>query len=48
MLVNGNSYDHNSFGDFANYVMQTDILMQTLTVWETLEFAAALKLNLDA
>lgn len=33
------------FGDFANYVMQTDVLMQTLTVRETLKFAADLKLN---
>jgi ABC-type multidrug transport system ATPase subunit len=36
LLVNGNSYDFTNFGDFANYVMQTDILMQTLTVRETL------------
>lgn len=27
--------------------MQTDVLMQTLTVRETLEFAANLKLNLS-
>lgn len=46
LLVNGQTYDFNMFGDFANYVMQTDILMQTLTVRETLEFAAALKLSL--
>jgi ABC-type multidrug transport system ATPase subunit len=45
LLVNGKPYDFNNFGDFANYVMQTDILMQTLTVRETLEFAVALKLN---
>jgi|JI6StandDraft_1071083.scaffolds.fasta_scaffold01238_14 ABC-type multidrug transport system ATPase subunit len=47
LKVNGKPYDFGSFGDFANYVMQTDILMQTLTVRETLEFAAALKLNLS-
>jgi len=32
LLVNGKPYNFNKFGDFANYVMQTDILMQTLTV----------------
>ncbi len=36
VLVNGNPYDFGSFGDFANYVMQTDVLMATLTVRETL------------
>lgn len=35
------------FGDFANYVMQKDVLIQTLTVRETLAFAADLKLNAD-
>ena len=43
--MNGTPYTFNNFGDFANYVMQNDILMQTLTVRETLEFAANLKLN---
>lgn len=47
ICVNGKPYDFGSFGDFANYVMQTDLMMQTLTVRETLEFAAALKLNLE-
>lgn len=46
LLINSKPYDFGSFGDFANYVMQTDILMQTLTVRETLEFAASLKLNM--
>lgn len=46
LLVNGQPYDFSMFGDFANYVMQTDILMQTLTVRETLEFAASLKLTI--
>lgn len=45
VFVNGAPYTFNNFGDFANYVMQNDILMQTLTVRETLEFAANLKLN---
>lgn len=34
------------FGDFANYVMQSDVLMPTLTVKETLMFAADLRLAL--
>lgn len=32
VFVNGTPYNFNNFGDFANYVMQNDILMQTLTV----------------
>jgi ABC-type multidrug transport system ATPase subunit len=30
--ANGRPYDFDSFGDFGNYVMQGDVLMQTLTV----------------
>ncbi len=47
LLANNFQYDQNSFGDFANYITQTDILMSTLTVRETLRFAAQLKLNLS-
>lgn len=47
ILVNGKQYTFEDFGNFANYVMQTDVLMQTLTVRETLEFAANLKLSAD-
>jgi ABC-type multidrug transport system ATPase subunit len=36
LLSNGRPYDYDSFGNFANYVMQTDVLMETLTVRETL------------
>jgi ATP-binding cassette, subfamily G (WHITE), eye pigment precursor transporter len=45
-LANSTEYDYDKFGDFANYVMQNDVLMQTLTVRETLMFAADLRLNL--
>lgn len=31
-LVNNESYSYEDFGFFANYVMQTDALMSTLTV----------------
>ena len=48
LFANQTEYDYEKFGDFANYVMQTDILMQTLTVRETLHFAADLKLNSPA
>ena len=47
MTTNGVPYKQEDFGDFANYVMQQDILMETLTVRETLELAANLKLNLS-
>lgn len=38
-------YTYENFGDFACYIMQNDLLMETLTVRESLEFAAALKIN---
>lgn len=47
-LANGVPYDFQRFGDFANYVMQGDVLMETLTVRETLTFAASLKLRDEA
>jgi ABC-type multidrug transport system ATPase subunit len=47
LFINMKPYNYDTFGDFANYVMQNDILMQTLTVRETLEFAASLKLNIN-
>ena len=45
VTVNGQPYSYENFGDFANYVMQHDILIQTLTVRETLNFVADLTLN---
>lgn len=32
LYANNFEYDSKSFGNFANYVMQTDRLMETLTV----------------
>lgn len=32
MHANGKAYSCDNFGNFANYVMQKDVLMQTLTV----------------
>ena len=46
LTANRTKYAFENFGDFANYVMQQDVLIETLTVRETLEFAANLKLNL--
>lgn len=48
VLANMRPYSYESFGNFANYVMQHDILMQTLTVRETLEFAASLAMSLPS
>jgi ABC-type multidrug transport system ATPase subunit len=43
--ANNTHYKYQTFGDFSNYVMQTDVLLQSLTVRETLEYVAALKLS---
>ncbi len=32
LYANNVPYNFKMFGDFANYVMQSDVLMQTLTV----------------
>ncbi len=45
LYANNLLYNHKEFGDFANYVMQADLLMQTLTVRETLMFAITLKVK---
>ena len=44
--ANGRSYDFEEFGRFANFITQEDIFMPNLTVRETIQFAADLKLNL--
>lgn len=43
ILANGNQYDSTLFSHFASYVMQDDVLIETLTVKEILTFAANLK-----
>lgn len=45
IMANNEDYTYEQFGDFANYVMQNDVLLPTLTVRETLEYVAALKMN---
>jgi hypothetical protein len=36
LLANDTTYNFKTFGDFSNYVMQEDVLLQSLTVRETL------------
>jgi len=45
LWANNKNYNYEDFGDFANYVMQADVLMAFMTVRETLTFAANLKLD---
>ena len=46
LYINKKSYDFQEFGNFANYVMQDDILLQSLTVRETLEYVGGLTLTM--
>ena len=48
LYANYLEYTDREFGQFANYVMQDDIFLETLTVRETLLYAAAMKLDLDS
>lgn len=43
ILANSKSYDFNRFASFASYVMQNDILMETMTPRESFQFVANLK-----
>ena len=48
ILANNTEYSGSNFGDFANYVMQTDTFMGTLTVTETLDFVSTMKLGIPS
>lgn len=43
LFANDNHYDSDEFAQFATYVMQDDILLETMTVKECFQFAANLK-----
>lgn len=45
ITANGQKFDAQSFSNFAAYVMQEDILMETMTVKEAMQFAANLKMT---
>ena len=45
VLMNGQKYDSMKFAKCAAYVRQDDILLGTLTVEETFQFQARLKLH---
>ncbi|EAR86642.1 ABC-2 family transporter protein (macronuclear) [Tetrahymena thermophila SB210] len=44
--ANGQPFDAMTFSNFAAYVMQEDLIMETMTVREALQFAANLKLKM--
>ena len=44
-MVNQKSYTSGEFSKFAAYVMQNDIMMETMTPREALTFAAELRLS---
>ncbi|KAM3141214.1 hypothetical protein pb186bvf_006599 [Paramecium bursaria] len=43
LTANGQSYDYDEFATFASYVMQNDVLMETMTPKEAFSFVASLK-----
>ncbi|KAL4474935.1 hypothetical protein ABPG74_001631 [Tetrahymena malaccensis] len=45
ITANGQPFDARSFSNFAAYVMQEDLIMETMTVREALQFAANLKMT---
>ncbi|EAR86589.1 ABC-type transport system protein (macronuclear) [Tetrahymena thermophila SB210] len=45
ITANGQPFDARSFSNFAAYVMQEDLIMETMTVREALQFAADLKMT---
>jgi ABC-type multidrug transport system ATPase subunit len=44
VCANNENYDFESFSQFAGYVMQDDLLLETMTVRECFDFVAKLKL----
>lgn len=47
MKVNGQVLEPRTFGNFGAFVMQDDILIETMTPKESFEFAAKLRTNLS-
>jgi len=47
LLANGSKYDSNTFSKFAGYLMQDDILFETQTPREAINFAAILRMHAD-
>ncbi|EAR86435.1 ABC-2 family transporter protein (macronuclear) [Tetrahymena thermophila SB210] len=45
ITANGKTFDARSFSNFAAYVMQEDLILETMTVLEALQFAANLKMT---
>ncbi|KAL4512254.1 hypothetical protein ABPG72_005256 [Tetrahymena utriculariae] len=45
ITANGQPFNARSFSNFAAYVMQEDLIMETMTVLEALQFAAYLKMK---
>lgn len=45
ITANGKHFNSETFPNFAAYVMQEDIIMETMTVLEALQFAANLKMS---
>lgn len=46
VIINGdNSEDIEGFSRFSAYIQQDDVLLETFTVWECIEFAAKMRLH---
>lgn len=45
VLANGKAFTKSNLANFSGYVMQNDILLETLTVRECLQFSADLKVG---
>lgn len=47
LLVNGKNYREVDYKSFIAYVMQDDVLMETMTVREAFAFASQLQMGVD-